>query len=72
MITEENIPSVRGASQAYGLSLPWNLGRKHPNYQGAGSVVNGYESISGQINTELIKPISDIHFFEFLRCDRFV
>ena len=27
MITEENIPSVRGASQAYGLSLPISIKR---------------------------------------------
>lgn len=31
--------------------------------KGAGSVVNGYESISGQINTELLKPVNDIPFF---------
>jgi outer membrane receptor for ferrienterochelin and colicin len=64
MITEENIPSVRGASQAYGLSF--TPGTWIDNIQitkGAGSVVNGYESISGQINTELIKPANDIPFF---------
>lgn len=64
MITEENIPSVRGASQAYGLSF--TPGTWIDNIQitkGAGSVVNGYESISGQINTELIKPCDDIPFF---------
>ena len=27
--------------------------------KGAGSVINGYESIAGQINTELVKPILD-------------
>ena len=64
LITEENVPSVRGASQAFGLSF--TPGTWIDNIQitkGAGSVINGYESISGQINTELIKPANDIPFF---------
>jgi outer membrane receptor for ferrienterochelin and colicin len=64
MITEENIPSVRGASQAYGMSFtPGTWVESIQITKGAGSVVNGYESISGQINTELIKPLGDIPFF---------
>ncbi len=64
MITEENIPSVRGASQAYGLSFtPGTWVESIQITKGAGSVVNGYESISGQINTELIKPLTNIPFF---------
>ncbi len=64
MITEENIPSVRGASQAYGLSFtPGTWVESIQVTKGAGSVVNGFESISGQINTELIKPLNDIPFF---------
>ena len=64
MITEENIPSVRGASQAYGLSFtPGTWVESIQITKGAGSVVNGYESISGQINTEILKPIKDIPFF---------
>jgi outer membrane receptor for ferrienterochelin and colicin len=64
LITEENIPSVRGASQAYGLSFtPGTWVESIQITKGAGSVVNGYESISGQINTELIKPMKDIPFF---------
>lgn len=64
MITEENVPSVRGASQAYGLSFtPGTWVESIQITKGAGSVVNGFESISGQINTELIKPINDIPFF---------
>lgn len=64
LITEENIPSVRGASQAYGLSFtPGTWVESIQVTKGAGSVVNGFESISGQINTELIKPINDIPFF---------
>ena len=64
MITEENIPSVRGASQAYGLSFtPGTWVESLQITKGAGTVVNGYESISGQINTELIKPLNDIPFY---------
>jgi outer membrane receptor for ferrienterochelin and colicins len=64
MITEENIPSVRGASQAYGLSFtPGSWVESIQITKGAGSVVNGFESISGQINTELIKPMKDIPFY---------
>lgn len=64
MITEENIPSVRGASQAYGLSFtPGTWVESIQITKGAGSVVNGFESISGQINTELLKPLQDIPFF---------
>ena len=64
LISEENIPSVRGASQAYGLSFtPGTWVESIQITKGAGSVVNGFESISGQINTELIKPLKDIPFF---------
>ncbi|MFH6946115.1 TonB-dependent receptor plug domain-containing protein [Flavobacterium sp. FlaQc-50] len=64
MITEENIPSVRGASQAYGLSFtPGTWIESVQITKGAGSVINGYESISGQINTELLKPLNDDPFF---------
>ncbi|MCK0146420.1 TonB-dependent receptor [Arenibacter sp. F26102] len=59
MITQENIPMVRGASQAYGLTFtPGTWVESIQITKGAGSVVNGYESISGQINTELVKPLT--------------
>lgn len=64
LITDENIPSVRGASQAYGLSfVPGSWVESIQITKGAGSVINGYESISGQINYEVLKPINDIPFF---------
>jgi len=64
LIAEENIPTVRGASQAYGLSfIPGTWVESIQVTKGAGSVVNGFESISGQINTELIKPATDIPFY---------
>lgn len=64
LIAEENIPAVRGASQAYGLSfVPGTWVESIQITKGAGPVINGYESISGQINYELIKPVDDIPFF---------
>lgn len=64
LIATENIPSVRGASQAYGLSfIPGTWVESIQITKGAGSVVNGYESIAGQINAELVKPITDAKLF---------
>jgi len=64
LITTENIPSVRGASQAYGLSfIPGTWVESIQITKGAGSVVNGFESIAGQINTELRKPSTDDKVF---------
>ena len=64
LISQENIPSVRGASQVYGLTFtPGTWVESIQITKGAGSVVNGYESISGQINAELVKPFSDDKFF---------
>ncbi|MEM6892797.1 MAG: TonB-dependent receptor [Bacteroidota bacterium] len=64
LITQENIPMVRGASQAFGLTYtPGTWVESIQITKGAGSVVNGYESISGQINTELHKPMTDVPWF---------
>ena len=64
LIADENIPSVRGASQAYGLSfVPGTWVESIQITKGAGSVINGYESISGQINYEVLKPATDVPFF---------
>ncbi|WP_040278343.1 TonB-dependent receptor plug domain-containing protein [Psychroserpens damuponensis] len=64
LITQENIPSIRGASQAYGLSfIPGTWVESIQITKGAGSVVNGFESIAGQINAELQKPTKDDKFF---------
>jgi outer membrane receptor for ferrienterochelin and colicins len=63
-IMQENIPSIRGASQAFGLTFtPGTWVESIQITKGAGSVVNGFESISGQINAELVKPFSDNKFF---------
>ena len=64
LISEENIPMVRGASQAFGLTFtPGTWVESIQISKGAGSVSNGFESIAGQINTELKKPMTDIPFF---------
>lgn len=64
LITQENIPSVRGASQSYGLTFtPGTWIESIQITKGAGSVTNGFESIAGQINTELQKPFTDAPFF---------
>lgn len=64
LIATENIPAVRGAAQAYGLSFtPGTWVESIQITKGAGSVVNGYESIAGQINAELQKPANSDKFF---------
>lgn len=64
LISQENIPSVRGASQVYGMSfIPGTWIESIQVTKGMGSVVNGFESISGQINTELKKPRNSNIFF---------
>ena len=64
LITQENIPSVRGASQVFGMTFtPGTWVESIQITKGAGSVVNGFESISGQINAELVKPFTDNKFF---------
>ncbi len=57
MISREFMPSVRLLNSYYGMSFipaAWVNGIQIT--KGAGSVVNGYESIAGQINIELKKP----------------
>lgn len=59
-ITQENIPSVRGLSSVYGLGqIPGTWIEGMQLSKGTGSVVNGYESIAGQLNVELHKPFDE-------------
>ncbi len=56
-ITRELIPDIRAMSSIYGLNMtpgPWI--ESIQLIKGVGSVVNGYESVTGQINVELKKP----------------
>ena len=58
-IPRENIPYIRGLAALYGFTYTpgtWIQGIQLN--QGAGSVVNGFESITGQINVEVKKPES--------------
>lgn len=64
LITTENVPAIRGASQAYGLSfIPGTWVESIQITKGSGSVVNGFESIAGQINAEMVKPSIDDRLF---------
>lgn len=63
-IMTENIPEVRGLMSSYGLTfLPGQFMRSIQVNKGAGSVVNGYESITGAINAEYKKPDDPKEFF---------
>ena len=53
----ENIPTIRGLATTFGLNyIPGTWITSIDIGKGAGSVVNGYESMSGQMNIELQKP----------------
>lgn len=63
-ILRENIPSIKGLSTTYGLGfVPGSWVKGIQLNKGPGSVVNGYESISGQINLELKKPSCEEKLF---------
>lgn len=56
-ILSENMPLMRGLSASYGLNyIPGTWIKNIMVTKGTGSVVNGYESISGQINLDFLKP----------------
>lgn len=56
-ITRENMPDIRGFSSIYGLTFtPGTWVDAIQLIKGTGSVVNGYESIAGQINIDLRNP----------------
>lgn len=56
-LTTELLPSIRGLASPFGLSyIPGTWLQSLQISKGAGSVVNGYEAVTGQINLELRKP----------------
>ncbi|MGB3005016.1 MAG: carboxypeptidase-like regulatory domain-containing protein [Chitinophagaceae bacterium] len=56
-LTVENLPGPRGIATPLGLnSIPGTWVESIQLSKGVGSVANGFESIAGQINVELIKP----------------
>jgi outer membrane receptor for ferrienterochelin and colicins len=69
LIGKEYMPGVRSLNSYYGLSfIPAAWVESIQITKGAGSVVNGFESIAGQINVEMKKPFGH----ESLLLDQFV
>ena len=63
-IMTENIPLIRGLASTYGLNYipgPWMESIQIS--KGTASVVNGYESTTGQINVEYKKPENSDKFY---------
>lgn len=55
-LTQELLPQIRGLASAYGLNfIPGRWIESIQLTKGGSTVTNGYESITGQINTELLK-----------------
>ncbi len=58
-IMQDNIPMTRGLSTIYGMEfVPGAWVNSIQISKGAGSVVNGYESMIGQINVEMKNPVN--------------
>lgn len=57
LISREGIPHVRGLNSRYGLTnVPGTWIQSIDVGKGAGTVINGFESMTGQINVEFKKP----------------
>lgn len=64
MISIENMPGVRGLASSQGIQfIPGTWINSIQVTKGVGSVINGYESLSGQINIELKKPQESDRFY---------
>lgn len=64
LISSGNIPTLTGNSSVLGMDfIPGQWLNSIQLIKGAGSVVNGYSSIAGQINTEYTSPESDEKLF---------
>ena len=64
LVTQENIPELHGLAAITGLTFtpgPWIESMQLT--KGTGSVVNGFESVAGQINIELLKPFDGEKWF---------
>jgi len=66
-IQAENIPAMRGMASQFGLNyIPGSWMESIQISKGTSSVVNGFESITGQINVEYKKPATaDMVFVNF-------
>lgn len=72
-ITKENMPYLRGLASSYGMTfIPGTWIQSIQLSKGAGSVINGYESFTGQINTELRNPreTEKLHFNTYVNQNR--
>lgn len=68
-VLRENLPQMRGLLTNTGFGhVPGTFVESIQISKGVGSVVNGFESITGQINLELKKPTSD----EYLHLNAYV
>lgn len=60
----ESRPSLNGLALPFALEyIPGTWLSGIMINKGTGSVINGYQSIAGQINTDLVKPFEDKRFF---------
>lgn len=60
----ENMPNLRGLATSFGLGyIPGSWMESIQVSKGTSSVLNGYESISGQINVEFKKPATSERLF---------
>ncbi len=63
-IITENVPLIRGLGSSFGMGyIPGSWMESIQLSKGASSVVNGFESTTGQINVELKKPATSEKFF---------
>jgi outer membrane receptor for ferrienterochelin and colicins len=63
-VMTENVPLLRGLATSYGLNyIPGSWMESIQVAKGTSSVVQGYESITGQINVEYKKPENNEKFF---------
>jgi outer membrane receptor for ferrienterochelin and colicin len=70
---DEARPTMRGLAAPFGLSyIPGQWLESIQIAKGSGSVVNGYESIAGQINLELRKPTTAEPLFVNVYLDHFL
>ena len=71
-LTVENLPGPRGLATSLGLnSIPGTWIESIQLSKGTGSVANGYESIAGQINVELKKPLNSERLYANLYVNDF-
>lgn len=63
-LLNENFPMIRGLAEPFGLSyVPGSWMESIHISKGSASVINGYESITGQINVQLKNPKTDERFY---------